>query len=56
MTLFIMSNTMQQEVDLCVKHAQFASHMVRWQFKIIYWVMFMVNLVVLFLASWTYTK
>ncbi|KAL6362450.1 hypothetical protein LRP88_03732 [Fusarium phalaenopsidis] len=26
--------------ELCEKYAQFASHMVRWQFKIIYWVMF----------------
>lgn len=38
--------------ELCQRYAQFASHMMRWQFKIIYWSMFMTNLVVLFLASW----
>lgn len=42
--------------ELCEKYAQFASHMVRWQFKIVYWVMFVTNLLVLFFASWTYTR
>lgn len=42
--------------ELCEKYAQFASHMVRWQFKIIYWVMFVSNLLVLFVASWTYIR
>ncbi|KAK7424620.1 hypothetical protein QQZ08_008503 [Neonectria magnoliae] len=42
--------------ELCLKYAQFASHMVRWQFKIIYWSLFFSNLFVLFLASWTYTR
>ncbi|KAJ4251883.1 hypothetical protein NW762_011180 [Fusarium torreyae] len=42
--------------ELCVKYAHFASHMVRWQFKIIYWTMFVSNLLVLFIASWTYIR
>jgi len=42
--------------ELCEKYAQFASHMVRWQFKIIYWVLFVSNLLVLFVASWTYIR
>jgi hypothetical protein len=46
----------EKDPELCEKYAQFASHMVRWQFKIIYWVMFMTNLFILFLASWTFTK
>ncbi|KFA63096.1 hypothetical protein S40285_05911 [Stachybotrys chlorohalonatus IBT 40285] len=41
---------------LCQRYAQFASHMVRWQFKIIYWTMFVANLIVLFLASWVYMR
>lgn len=45
-----------QDPELCEKYAGFASHMVRWQFKIIYWAMFMTNLIVLFLASWTFIK
>ena len=45
-----------QNPELCEKYAGFASHMVRWQFKIIYWAMFMTNLIVLFLASWTFIK
>jgi hypothetical protein len=45
-----------KDPELCEKYAGFASHMVRWQFKIIYWTMFMTNLIVLFLASWTYTR
>ncbi|KAF4982994.1 hypothetical protein FZEAL_1495 [Fusarium zealandicum] len=42
--------------ELCIKYAPFASHMVRWQFNIIYWTMFVANLAVLFAASWTYTR
>ncbi|KAG9252886.1 uncharacterized protein F5Z01DRAFT_189878 [Emericellopsis atlantica] len=45
-----------KDEELCQQYAQFASHMVGWQFKIIYWTMFMSNLFVLFLASWTFTK
>lgn len=41
-----------KDPELCEQYAQFASHMVRWQFKIIYWSMFITNLFVLFLASW----
>ncbi|KAH6892931.1 hypothetical protein B0T10DRAFT_400105 [Thelonectria olida] len=46
----------ETDPELCERYAQFASHMVRWQFKIIYWTMFISNLFVLFLASWTYTR
>jgi ABC-type maltose transport system permease subunit len=46
----------ETDPELCERYAQFASHMVRWQFKIIYWTMFFSNLFVLFLASWTYTR
>jgi hypothetical protein len=46
----------ERDEELCRHYAQFASHMVRWQFKIIYWSMFITNLFVLFLASWTFTK
>ncbi|CAF3647183.1 unnamed protein product [Fusarium graminearum] len=42
--------------ELCVQYASFASHLVRWQFKIIYWTMFVSNLLVLFIASWTYIR
>ncbi|KAF5003619.1 hypothetical protein FDECE_9824 [Fusarium decemcellulare] len=42
--------------ELCERYASFASHMVRWQFKIIYWVLFVSNLLVLFVASWTYIR
>ncbi|KAL6849058.1 hypothetical protein ACO1O0_008588 [Amphichorda felina] len=45
-----------KDPSLCKKYAQFASHMVRWEFKIIYWTLFITNLFVLFLASWTFTK
>lgn len=45
-----------KDPELCEKYAQFASHMVRWQFKIIYWTLFISNLFVLFIASWTFTK
>lgn len=48
----------QQVVDpeLCQRYAQFASSLDRWHFKIIYWIMFISNLLVLFMASWTYTR
>ncbi|KAF4120615.1 hypothetical protein GMORB2_2618 [Geosmithia morbida] len=46
----------EPDPELCKKYAQFASHMVRWQFKVIYWTMFIANLFVLFLASWSFTK
>lgn len=46
------------EVDprLCQKYAQFASHLDRWHFKILYWTMFITNLLILFFGSWLYTK
>ena len=40
----------------CVKYAHFASHMERWQFKIIYWSLFIANLAVLFIGSFVYIK
>lgn len=46
----------EPDEELCQRYAQFASHMVRWQFKVIYWTMFITNLFVLFLASWVFTK
>ncbi|KAH7318091.1 hypothetical protein B0I35DRAFT_409036 [Stachybotrys elegans] len=49
-------SSFQRDDELCRRYAQFASHMDRWQFKIIYWTMFVTNLIVLFLASYTYTK
>lgn len=47
---------MNPDSEKCKKYAQFASHMVRWQFSVIYWFMFITNLLVLFFASWIYTK
>ncbi|GJN74942.1 hypothetical protein VFPFJ_10755 [Purpureocillium lilacinum] len=41
---------------LCKHYAEFASHMVMWQFQVIYWVLFVLNLAVLFFSSWIYTK
>lgn len=42
--------------QLCQKYAQFASHLDRWHFKILYWTLFITNLLVLFFGSWLYTK
>lgn len=50
-----MSNFVKDQA-LCDQYAQFASHLDRWHFKIIYWSMFVTNMVVLFLASWTYIQ
>ncbi|GAO15368.1 uncharacterized protein UV8b_07072 [Ustilaginoidea virens] len=41
---------------LCHKYAQFAAHLDRWHFKVIYWTMFISNLLVLFFGSWVYTS
>ncbi|KAJ6440101.1 CobW domain-containingprotein [Purpureocillium lavendulum] len=41
---------------LCKHYAGFASHMSLWQFQVVYWVLFVLNLVVLFFSSWIYTK
>ncbi|KAK5994103.1 hypothetical protein PT974_07543 [Cladobotryum mycophilum] len=46
----------QRDEELCQKYAQFASHLDRWQFKVLYWFLFITNLMVLFIASWTYTR
>lgn len=46
----------EPDPELCRKYAQFASHLEKSQFLIIYWTMFITNLFVLFLASWSYTK
>ncbi|OAA49224.1 hypothetical protein ISF_09436 [Cordyceps fumosorosea ARSEF 2679] len=40
----------------CLKYAQFASHLVRWQFKVIYWTLFISNLLLLFFGSFAYIK
>ncbi|KAM4066343.1 hypothetical protein HRG_000457 [Hirsutella rhossiliensis] len=46
----------EPDPELCRQYAQFASSLERWQFKSIYWAMFGTNLIILFLASWIYTK
>lgn len=53
---FNMSADFHPDEELCMKYARFASHMEKWEFTIIYWTMFMSNLVILFLASWTFIK
>ncbi|ATY65276.1 hypothetical protein A9K55_003903 [Cordyceps militaris] len=40
----------------CLKYAQFASHLDRWQFKVIYWTLFISNLLFLFFGSFAYIK
>lgn len=51
-----MAKAFIRDEDLCQRYAQFASDLDRWHFKILYWFMFVLNLVILFIASWTYTK
>jgi hypothetical protein len=51
-----MAQGFMKDEELCKQYAQFASELDRWHFKIIYWFMFVLNLVILFIASWTYTK
>lgn len=55
-TMVSLSTRAETDPALCERYAQFASHMVRWEFKIIYWTLFISNLFVLFLASWAYTR
>jgi hypothetical protein len=45
-----------KDEERCPHYAQFASHLWRWQFDIIYWVLFGFNLVILFCASYAYMK
>ncbi|KAF1730551.1 hypothetical protein CRV24_010014 [Beauveria bassiana] len=40
----------------CLKYAQFTSHLGRWQFKVIYWTLFITNLLLLFFGSYVYIK
>lgn len=40
----------------CLKYAQFASHLDLWQFKVIYWTLFISNLLFLFFGSFAYIK
>ncbi|OAR02208.1 hypothetical protein LLEC1_01128, partial [Akanthomyces lecanii] len=40
----------------CLKYAHFASHLIRWQFKVIYWTLFITNLLLLFFGSFVYIK
>ena len=51
-----MASSFEPNEELCQKYAKFASHLDRWHFNLIYWTMFVLNLFVLFLASWTYTR
>ncbi|UKZ70957.1 uncharacterized protein TrAtP1_011925 [Trichoderma atroviride] len=52
----VMVQTFVKDDKLCKRYAQFASDLDRWHFRIIYWFMFVLNLMILFVASWTYTK
>lgn len=52
----VMAQAFVKDEDLCKQYAQFASDLDRWHFKIIYWFMFVLNLMILFVASWTYTQ
>ncbi|GJC80101.1 hypothetical protein CT0861_08691 [Colletotrichum tofieldiae] len=40
----------------CAHYARFASHLDRWQFDLLYWLLFVFNLFILFLAAWNYTR
>ncbi|TDZ26226.1 hypothetical protein Cob_v001033 [Colletotrichum orbiculare MAFF 240422] len=40
----------------CAHYARFASHLDRWQFDLLYWLLFVFNLFVLFFAAWAYTR
>lgn len=51
-----MAQAFERDDELCRKYAKFAADLDRWHFKIIYWFMFVLNLVILFIASWTYTR
>ncbi|KAL7811939.1 hypothetical protein V8C26DRAFT_407638 [Trichoderma gracile] len=51
-----MVQAFMRDEELCRKYAKFAADLDRWHFKIIYWFMFVLNLVILFIASWTYTR
>jgi ABC-type maltose transport system permease subunit len=51
-----MAQAFMRDDELCRKYAKFAADLDRWHFKIIYWFMFVLNLVILFIASWAYTR
>ncbi|PHH92162.1 hypothetical protein CDD83_8645 [Cordyceps sp. RAO-2017] len=51
-----MAGHFDPDPELCLRYAQFAAHLKREQFKILYWTMFMTNLFILFVASWIYTR
>ncbi|KAJ0388421.1 hypothetical protein COL922a_000225 [Colletotrichum nupharicola] len=40
----------------CAHYARFASHLDRWQSDLLYWLLFVFNLFILFLAAWGYTR
>ncbi|KAG6014595.1 hypothetical protein E4U54_005051 [Claviceps lovelessii] len=42
--------------QLCVKYARFAAHLDRWHFKVLYFSLFITNLLLLFFGSWLYTR
>ncbi|PTB61728.1 hypothetical protein BBK36DRAFT_1190502 [Trichoderma citrinoviride] len=51
-----MAQTFMRDDELCKQYAKFAADLDRWHFKIIYWFMFVLNLVILFVASWAYIR
>ncbi|KHN98365.1 uncharacterized protein MAM_03489 [Metarhizium album ARSEF 1941] len=51
-----MASSFHFDAQLCKEHVQFASYLEKWNFRIIYWTMFAVNLIVLFFGSWVYSK
>ncbi|KAL7918672.1 hypothetical protein ACQKWADRAFT_323583 [Trichoderma austrokoningii] len=52
----VMVQAYVKDDKLCKQYALFASDLDLWHFKIIYWFMFVLNFMILFVASWTYTK
>lgn len=42
--------------EQCVHYAAFASHLDRKSFDAIYWILFGVNILILFTASWQYSQ
>ncbi|CRK27303.1 hypothetical protein BN1723_003474 [Verticillium longisporum] len=40
----------------CAHYAQFASHLERWQFDLVYWALFIFNLFILFGAAYGYSR
>ncbi|EFY94908.1 hypothetical protein X797_004724 [Metarhizium robertsii] len=51
-----MAGSFDVDPQLCQDYAQFASNLDKQNFRIIYWTMFITNLIVLFFGSWVYSK